>query len=116
MASPQIKILISFAAISLVYAYVCQIRLSRKASELSSWLQKKRPDLWAGLNIVARNSNGGFPGLKVLYRRKVVDLPGFDQQYERLHAIERQLLWGIVIGSVCIGLLIIGLKCLDWQW
>jgi hypothetical protein len=116
MASPQIKVLISFAAISIVYAYVCQIRLSKKASKLSNWLQEKRPDLWSGLNFIARNSNGGFLGLKILYRRKVVDLLGFDQQYEQLRAIERQLIRGLVAGSLCIGLVIIGFKWLGWNW
>ena len=108
MASPQIKILISLAGVSIVYAFVCNIRLSRKASKLANWLQKERPDLWSELNFVARNWNGGQPGLKLLYRRKVVGLPRFDQEYEQLHSIERQLLRGIIIGSVCIGLVLIG--------
>ena len=97
MANPQIKILISIAAISIIYAFVCEIRLSRKASKLANWLQKERPDLWSELNFVARNWNGGQPGLKILYRRNVVGLPSFDQQYELLHSMERQLIWGIVI-------------------
>jgi hypothetical protein len=107
MTSPQIKILISIAAVSLVYAFVCNTRLSKKAGKLANWLQKERPDLWSELNFIARNWNGGQPGLKLLYRRNVVDLPSFDQQYEQLHSIERQLLWGIIVGAVCIGLVII---------
>jgi hypothetical protein len=114
MASPQIKILISLAAVSIIYAFVCQIRLSRKACELAKWLQKERPDLWSDLNFIARNWNGGQPGLKLLYRRNVVGLPRFDQEYEQLHSVERRLLWGIVIGSVCIGLVLMGSKF--WGW
>ena len=113
MASPQIKILISLAAVSAIYAFVCKIRLSRKASKLENWLQKERPDLWSELNFVARNWNGGQPGLKILYRRNVVGLPSFDQQYELLHSMERQLIWGIVIGSVCIGLVVAGIGKID---
>jgi hypothetical protein len=116
MASPQIKILISLAGVSIVYAFVCNIRLSRKASKLAKWLQKERPDLWSELNFIARNWNGGQPGLKLLYRRKVVGLPRFDQQYEQLHSIERQLLWGIIIGSVCIGMVLIGFRFWGWHW
>ena len=115
MASPQIKILISLAAVSIIYAFVCQIRLSRKASELAKWLQKERPDLWSDLNFIARNWNGGQPGLKLLYRRNVVGLPRFDQEYEQLHSVERRLLWGIVIGSVCIGLVLMGSKFWGWH-
>jgi hypothetical protein len=116
MPSPQIKILISIAAASLVYAFICNIRLSKKASKLANWLQKERPDLWSELNFIARNWNGGQPGLKLLHRRNVVGLPYFDRQYEQLHSIGRQLLWGIIVGAVCIGLVIIGFKFLGWHW
>jgi len=116
MVSPQIKILISLAGISIVYAFVCQIRLSQKARKLANWLQKKRPDLWSELNFIARSSSGGYPGLKILFRKKVVGLPRFDQEYEQLHPIERQLLWGLIVGSICIGFVIIGFKYLGWHW
>lgn len=116
MASPQIKILISLSAIAITYAFVCEIRLSRKARKLANWLQKQRPELWSELNSFARNYNGGHPGLKILYRKNAVGLPLFDQQYEQLRSIERKLLWGIGIGSVCIGLVIIGFKFWGWHW
>ena len=116
MTSPQIKILISLAIALIVYAFVCQIRLSRKAKKLADWLQKERPDLWSELNFIARNWNGGQPGLKLLYRRNVVGLPRFDQQYEQIHSLERQILWGIILGSVCIGLVFVGSKFWGWQW
>ena len=79
MASPQIKILISLASISAVYAFVFKIQLSQKASKLSNMVQKERPDLWSKLNVFARNYDGGYPGLKILYRRKVVGIPMFDR-------------------------------------
>jgi hypothetical protein len=116
MTSPQIKILISLAGVSTVYAFVCNIRLSKRASKLVNWLKKERPDLWSELNFIARNWNGGHPGLKLLYQRKAVGLPMFDQQYEQLHSIERQLLWGIILGSVCIGLVFIGSRFWGWYW
>ncbi len=116
MASPQIIILVSLAGVSIVYAFICDIRLSRKASKLRNWLQKERPELWSKLNFFARNWNGGHPGVKLLYRMKVVGLPWFDHQCEQLHALERKLLWGIIIGAVCIGLAIAGSKFWGWQW
>ena len=116
MTSLQIKILISIAGVSAVYAFVCQIQLSRKASKLGNWLQKERPTLWAELNSFARNYHGGHPGLKILYRKNVVGLPRFNQQYEQLRSLERKLLWGIGIASLCIGLVIIGSKYWGWHW
>ena len=114
MISPQIKILIIIAVVSIIYAYVCNIRLIRMATRLSDWLQKERPDLWSKMNVVARNWNGGLPALKLLYRRNVVDLPDFNQQYGELHIIERRLFLGIVIGLLCIGLILIGRSY--WGW
>lgn len=116
MASPQIKILISLAGISAVYGFVCHIRMSQKAGKIANWLQKERPDLWSQLNPVARSWNGGQPGLKLLYRMKVVGLPRFDQQYAQLQALERHLLWGVIIGVLCIGLVILGYKFWGWHW
>ena len=116
MTSPPIKILISLAGVSLIYAFVCNIRLTRNASKLAKWLQKERPELWSGLNFVARNWNGGQPGLKILYQRNAVDLPDFDQQYKQLRSIERHLLWGVIIGSACIGLVLIGFEFWNWHW
>ena len=116
MASPQIKLLVSLACVSIVYAFVCHIRISRKAGTLAKWLEKERPDLWSGLNFFARNWNGGQPGLKVLYRRNVVGLPRFDQEFEELLSMERKFLWGIGIGSVSIGLLLVGSKFWGWSW
>jgi len=116
MTSIQVKILISIAAVSIVYAFICEIRLSRKANSLANWLKQERPDLWSELNFIARNWNGGQPGLKLLYRRKVVGLPRFDQQYLEIQALERQLLWGIVMGSVCFVFVFIGLRFWGWHW
>jgi hypothetical protein len=114
MTSPQIKILVTLACISIVYAFVCHIRITQKANKLSEWIRKKRPDLWSEVPILARSWNGGQPGLKILYRKNVVGHPKFDQEYGQLQAMERNLLWGIGIGSACIGLIIIG--SIYWGW
>ena len=116
MASPQIKIFISLSAVAGIYAFLCNIRMSRKARELANWLQQERPDLWSSVNPFSRNYNGGQPGLKILYRKKLVDLPGFDEAYEQLHSMERKLLWGIAIGSVSIGVVIVGIRYWGWHW
>ena len=116
MTSPQIKILISLGAVSIVYAYVCQIRLSRKASAIKIWLKKERPDLWSDLNFIARTWNGGWPGLKLIYRRNVVRLPRFDEEYLQLKTLERKLLWGIFVGLLCIALISVGLRFWKWHW
>ena len=116
MTSPQIKILISAACVSIAYAFLCEIRLSGKAAKLSKWVKNERPDLWSNLNFIARNWNGGQPGLKLLYRRKVVGLPRFDKEYKELQSLERKLLWGIGIGSACIALVLIGSKFWGWHW
>ena len=116
MANPQIKTLLILAGISIIYAFVCEIGISRKASRLAARLKKVRPDLWSALNFMARNWNGGYPGLKILYRKNVVRLPWFDQEFEQIHSMERKFLWGIGIGSACIAVLLIGFKFGGWHW
>ena len=116
MASPQIKILITLSGISIVYAFICDIKLSNKASKTRQWLERERPELWRELNAFARNWHGGHPGLKLLYRRNEVDLPEFDEQYAQLHALERKLLWGLAVGAVGIGLVAVGTRFWGWQW
>ena len=116
MPSLQIKILISLATVSIVYAYVCQILLTQKASKLARWLQQQRPELWSEMNSVARNWHGGLPALKVLKRRNVVDLPEFDREFEKLHAMERKLFWGIGICVLCFGALFAGFLFFGWHW
>ena len=116
MPSPLIKILLLLAAVSIVYAFVCQIRMTQKASRLARRVEKERPDLWSELNPVARNWHGGHPGLKLLKRRNAVDLPGFDQEYAQLHAMEQKFFWGVGMGSACIGLLIAGFLFWGWHW
>jgi hypothetical protein len=115
MTSLQIKILITLACVSIVYAFACKIRLSRKAARVANRIQEECPDLWAELNAFARNYDGGLPGLKVLYRKGIGRLPLFDQQYAELRALEHKLRWGIGIGSACLGLAIAGSRFWGWD-
>jgi len=116
MTSPQIKVLISLGAVSVVYAFICEIRLIQKARILADLIKNERPELWQSLNVIARSWNGGHPGLKLLYRNKVVGISKFDREYIKLHALERKLVWGVIIGSACIGLVAFGINFLGWHW
>jgi len=116
MASPQIMILVSLAVITIVYAFVCDIRLSNQAGKISKQLAAERPDLWEQMNAVARNWRGGQPALKLLYRRGDIDLAGFAQQYAALQKLEHRMLWSMAIGAGCIVLVVIGSKLGGWQW
>ncbi len=116
MASPLIKILVSLAGVASIYAFVCDIRLYRKASELSKWVKQECPEFWAEVNKYLRNWNGGQPGLKYLYRKGLISHPYFDQHYEQLKVLERKLFWSLGIGVFCIGLLLIGSLYWGWQW
>lgn len=116
MASPEIVSLVSAASVSVIYAFINDIQLSRKASKLRKWLERERPELWSNLNVFARNWKGGQPGLKLLHRNNVIDLRHFDQQYEQLRVVERRVMWGVVLGSMCMGVAIMGSWLWGWQW
>ncbi len=116
MTSLEIKLLVSLACVATIYAFVTETRMVNRARKLRDWLQHERPDLWKDINLVARNWRGGQPGLKLLYQRKVIDLPRFDLEYEHLQSMERKQWWGIGIGITCIGLVLIGSTWWGWQW
>ena len=116
VTSLEIRILISLASLAIVAAFVSQIQMVHRARKLKEWIETERPDLWQNLNIVARNCNGGHPGLKLLYRQKAVGHPRFYEEYRNIRASERQLLWGVGIGAFCIGLVIIGRQLWGWHW
>ena len=116
MPGITIKILISSACAAIIYAFVCDIRIAGMARKLAHRLEQERPQLWRGLNPIARNFRGGLPGLKVLRRRRAVDLPGFEEEYGRLRALERKLLWAIAAGAACIGLVLAGAGLWGWHW
>ena len=116
MSGVATKILISLACAAAVYAFVCDIRIAGAARKLAQRLERERPGLWRELNPIARNFRGGQPGLKVLQRRKAVDLPGFDEDYGRLRALERKQLWALAAGAACIGLVVAGTGLWGWHW
>lgn len=116
VASPEIKILLALGAASALDAYVCEIRLSRLAGRLGERVRKARPDLWSGLDFVARNWNGGHPGLKLLYRRHAAELRQLDRHFVQLRSLERRLLLGIVSASLCIGMVMTGSVFWGWNW
>ena len=116
MTSAAIKVLISVSCAAIVYAFACDFRIAGMARKLADRLDKERPELWRGLNPIARNFRGGQPGLKVLHRRKAVDLPGFEEEYGRLRALERKQLGAIAAGAACIGLVLAGTALWGWHW
>ena len=116
MTSPAIKVLVSLAGVSIVYACVQQIRMTGKARQLRAWVEQEQPEPWSQLNPVARNWHGGLPGLKLLHRQKVVDDPEFARQFGQLRVLERQMLYGIAVGAACIALTIAGFSFWGWVW
>jgi len=116
MTSPEIKILLSLAFVATIYAFVSEIRMAQRARRLRAWVQDEWPDLWCDLTVIARHWNGGQPGLKLLYRRNMVDHPRFHQEYDQIRSAEQQLLGGIAVGVGCIGLVILGVWLWGWQW
>ena len=116
MTSPEIKILITLAGLALVHAFICDIRLSRNAARLADKLRDAYPDTWSELNPVARNWNGGYPAIKLLKRRNLVHLPGFDREYQELRTLEKRFLPSLATGVVCLGALIPGFLFLGWAW
>lgn len=109
-------ITVSLTAVSVVYAFWCDIRISNKSNEIRRWLEKEAPGPWSNLNFVARSWNGGQPGIKLLHRKQLVRLPGFEEKVEQLRDLERRMLWGIAVAMLALVAAIGGTHLWDWQW
>ena len=116
MTSPGIQVLLTTAAVALGYAFVCQVRLTSRAEELGSWVRRERQEIWSKLNPVARSWSGGLPALKLLHRRGLAGLPGFESRYAVLGDLERRMLWGMGVGAACLGFVAFGIRVLGWHW
>jgi hypothetical protein len=116
MASPYIVLTTSATAAAVVYAFWCSIRIAKQSGWIREHVRKEAPEAWEKLNAVERNWNNGQPGIMFLYRKKLVDYPGFEQEVRQLRDLERKMLWGIGVGIACIGLAVAGTELLGWQW
>ena len=115
MASPEVMLTISMATVAVVYSFWCHIRISGKASQIRRRLEKEASGPWSEVNPIARNWNGGQAGIKLLHRKKLVNLPDFDEQVKQLLELERKMLWGIGLGVVCLALAIGGAQWWGWK-
>ena len=116
MASPQITLTISLGVVAAVYSFWCNIRIAGKSSKIRERLEQEAPRAWSALNPIARNWNGGQPGIKLLHRQKSVNFPGFEDDVKQLLTLERKMLWGMGLAMACIGLVAAGTKFWGWQW
>jgi len=116
MASPQIVLTTSLAAVAVVYAFWCDIRMANKSRKIRARIEQEAPGPWSGVNPFARNWNGGQPGIKLLHRRGLVHYPGFEEEVQQLRDLERRMLLGIGLGTVCLGLVAAGTRFWSWQW
>lgn len=113
MAGAEAKTLISLGTVAVVYAFVCHVRLTAKAGDLARKVSGEIPDVWNGLNPVARSWNGGHPALKLLHRRGSLG-PAAEREYADLRSLEIRMLRGIAVASACIALLLLGARFRGW--
>lgn len=109
-------VFVSLAAISLVYAYVCEIRQDIGYHRLRDWVEENHPDAWATLNAVHRHALGGRIGLRALHRGPLAHDPAFSDRYLPISRMERRKLQGMAVGAIAIGMTIVGTMFWGWAW
>ena len=114
--SPFVITSVSIAAVALVYAYVCEIRMDSAARRVRSWLEEARPEAWTGLNAVHRHALGGRIGLKALRKGRLADDDDFAERYAKVAALERRKLVGMLFGALGIAVAITGSAVFGWAW
>jgi len=116
MASPYVILTTSLTAVAVVYAFWCSIRIGKQSGRIREHVQKEAPEEWSKLNVLVRNWNNGQAGIMLLYKKGLVQYPGFEAEVQQLRGLERKMLWGVGVGVVCIGLAVAGTELFGWQW
>lgn len=106
-------ILVTIAAISLVYAFVLEWRRSSAFARLLSWLRTERAENWDALSRADRLLS--IKAVEILRRGPLSDDDEFQGQY-RASKHGRQFAVSMSLGFISIVLAVIGTQVFDWDW
>ncbi len=110
MAHPAIMFSISVSAVSIVYAYVQQIKKDSRAGNLEKWVRDKYPETYDNLPWVHRKLLKSEVSLNIINNKKLIDDSDFEFMYKELKAFNKKLYISLAIGILGIAFTIIASK------
>lgn len=110
MAHPAIMASISVTTISVVYAYILQIKKDRRADKLRDWVAEKYPDVYNDLPWGYRKMLRSEIGINIINKKKLIDDSDFDKMYKELKASDKRFYILLATGVLGIAFTIIASK------
>lgn len=114
-ASLEIVLLLSVAALAIIYAFYLHVIGDRAFRRLLRWLRASRRQEWSALPLSARwfNSIGAVERLR---RGALSADPEFARRYRQSKAHQGRLLGALGIGVLAIALVAIGTQSFGWTF
>lgn len=98
MAHPAIMFSISVSAISIVYAFVQQIKRDSRAGNLEKWVRDKYPEIYNDLPWVHRKLLKSEVSVNIINNKKLIDDSDFELMFKELKAFNKKLYISLAIG------------------
>jgi hypothetical protein len=114
--TPFVVVLALFAALAVVYAFICEVRQDRIARHVRDWLGETYPQVWARLPWFHRRTLAPRITLRMLLRQRLITDQAFVERYSPIARLERRKLVALAVGAIFIALVLVGTRVWDWSW
>jgi hypothetical protein len=114
-ASIEIMLLLSIAAVAILYAFYLHIRRERAFRRLLGWVRAARPQEWSALPRSARWLNA-IGAVEQLRRGALATDREFVHRYRHSKADQGRFLAALGVGVLAIALVAIGSQSLGWSF
>jgi len=115
MASIEIKVLVSLAAIGSVYVFVRDIQHTNRRRRLALWVRDHYPSEWRSIDWTSRNFLIA-GALARLNRSGAVTHPYFVREFRQVRRWPRDMIVAFGVACGAIALAILGGLYLGWTW
>ncbi|MCK5438781.1 MAG: hypothetical protein KAI97_02500 [Gemmatimonadetes bacterium] len=116
MTSIPVMVGVLVAAVAVVYAFVQNHRQVREGQAIKKWVLANAPEVWESLGPLHRRWLSPEVGLTVLRRKRAIDDPAFEQQFEQMREFGRKKLQALIAGTIAILIVLVGTKLFGWAW
>jgi len=115
MAHPAIMFSISVSAVSIVYAFVQQIKKDRRAGSLEKCVRDKYPEIYNDLPWVQRKLLKSEVSLNIINNKKLIDDSDFNFMYKELKVFDKKFYISLAIGILGLTFTFLTSYFLGWE-
>ncbi|HUT51085.1 MAG TPA: hypothetical protein VM325_17280 [Alphaproteobacteria bacterium] len=115
MASIEIKVLISLAALGSVYAFIRDIQRTARRRRLAVWVKQHYPLEWRAIDWGRRNLFLAAALARLFLSGTITD-PHFMQEYPNVRRWPLDMMLAFAVACGAIALVAVGQLYLGWTW